>query len=262
MFPRRKQGFTLIELLVVIAVIGILAAMIFPVFSRAREKARQASCLSNMKQISLAAVMYAGDWDGYFPPVVGAPYYLVSYKGVSYPGGAWQCFLDTFWAAQIYQYSKAVRLTDCPSATSGVSGYGPFGSLSISYNNVIGGYWPEYFKNVCILNTPACQNHNWDNHTMDFTNWPTQKVVFADAGETLPVLFFGACYVFAERNPATKHPTSASVDWRHNGGANFGFLDGHVKWESKSQHLRKAKTGEPTFCGRYTGLPEREVWGD
>jgi len=60
---RRKHGFTLIELLVVIAIIAILAAILFPVFARAREAARKTSCLSNMKQIVLAAIMYQGDYD-------------------------------------------------------------------------------------------------------------------------------------------------------------------------------------------------------
>ena len=64
---RRPRGFTLIELLVVIAIIAILAAILFPVFAKAREKARQTSCLSNMKQIALAADMYTTDYDGCYP---------------------------------------------------------------------------------------------------------------------------------------------------------------------------------------------------
>ena len=63
----RKQGFTLIELLVVIAIIAILASILFPVFARAREKARQTSCLSNMKQLGLACSMYAQDYDELLP---------------------------------------------------------------------------------------------------------------------------------------------------------------------------------------------------
>ena len=68
MFMRR--GFTLIELLVVIAIIAILAAILFPVFARAREKARQTSCLSNVKQIALATLMYAEDYDETYPPAL------------------------------------------------------------------------------------------------------------------------------------------------------------------------------------------------
>src|SRR5213592_3764953 len=63
----KKQGFTLIELLVVIAIIAILAAILFPVFAQAREKARQASCQSNLKQIGLACMMYVQDYDEKFP---------------------------------------------------------------------------------------------------------------------------------------------------------------------------------------------------
>lgn len=62
-----RRGFTLIELLVVIAIIAILAAILFPVFSRAREQARKAACLSNMKQIGLAFAMYTQDWDENLP---------------------------------------------------------------------------------------------------------------------------------------------------------------------------------------------------
>lgn len=67
MRTRRKNGFTLIELLVVIAIIAILAAILFPVFAQAREKARQSGCLSNLKQLSTAAIMYAQDYDETLP---------------------------------------------------------------------------------------------------------------------------------------------------------------------------------------------------
>src|SRR5438128_233737 len=65
---RERRGFTLIELLVVIAVIAILAASLFPVFARARDKARQTVCLSNMKQIAHSVTMYTGDYDETLPP--------------------------------------------------------------------------------------------------------------------------------------------------------------------------------------------------
>ncbi|MEI6433019.1 MAG: prepilin-type N-terminal cleavage/methylation domain-containing protein, partial [bacterium] len=68
--PRKRGAFTLIELLVVIAIIAILAAILFPVFAQARERARQASCLSNMRQLSLAFLMYAQDYDEALVPTV------------------------------------------------------------------------------------------------------------------------------------------------------------------------------------------------
>ncbi|MFO8079163.1 MAG: prepilin-type N-terminal cleavage/methylation domain-containing protein [Armatimonadota bacterium] len=64
---KQRAGFTLIELLVVIAIIAILAAILFPVFARAREKARQSSCLSNVKQLNLGVMMYVQDYDETFP---------------------------------------------------------------------------------------------------------------------------------------------------------------------------------------------------
>src|SRR5438477_11670416 len=67
MKERRSIGFTLIELLVVIAIIAILAAILFPVFAQAREKARSAACLSNMKQACYGMMMYVQDHDGVFP---------------------------------------------------------------------------------------------------------------------------------------------------------------------------------------------------
>ena len=98
----RRQGFTLIELLVVIAIIAILAAILFPVFARAREKARQASCQSNLKQIALALLMYVQDYDETLP---------------SHCYGA----ADTCWARKISPYVKNDQLAVCPSWRAALS---------------------------------------------------------------------------------------------------------------------------------------------
>jgi len=104
---RRTRGFTLIELLVVIAIIAILAAILFPVFARAREKARQTSCLSNVKQITLACLMYAQDYDERMP--AGRVQY--------FPAG---CVNDStaFYQHVVMPYVKNVQLFVCPSNTS------------------------------------------------------------------------------------------------------------------------------------------------
>jgi len=94
--PSLKEGFTLIELLVVIAIIAILAAILFPVFAKVREKARQTSCASNLKQLGLALTQYTEDNDERYP--VGDPAY-------NYCGG---------WARPIYPYVKSVDVYKCP----------------------------------------------------------------------------------------------------------------------------------------------------
>ncbi len=109
-----RRGFTLIELLVVIAIIAILAAILFPVFARAREKARQTSCLSNVKQIMLAVQQYAQDYDERMPRHGNSP----------------------DWTDQIYPYVNNVQVYNCPSASNnGPTTLAELGALfNYSYN--------------------------------------------------------------------------------------------------------------------------------
>ncbi len=117
-----RRGFTLIELLVVIAIIAILAAILFPVFAKAREKARQSACLSNVKQITLAMLMYAQDYDEIVPRcsqwVPGWPGYV--YK----------------WPQLIYPYTSNVQIMSCPSSGTANYGYpgGPADALFQGWN--------------------------------------------------------------------------------------------------------------------------------
>ena len=102
--PRKSaQGFTLIELLVVIAIIAILAAILFPVFAQAREKARQASCLSNTKQVGLGILMYVQDFDEQFP----------SGRGVK-AGTNTAITPGVGWAGSTYSYTKNAQVLRCP----------------------------------------------------------------------------------------------------------------------------------------------------
>src|SRR5437870_793269 len=115
----RRRGFTLIELLVVIAIIAILAAILFPVFAQARESARQASCLSNTKQLGLAVMQYIQDYDERFPtPMYPLPASDPSYAKRDSPWGIWYRY-QYGWNHIIFPYVKNVQVFLCPSGQDG-----------------------------------------------------------------------------------------------------------------------------------------------
>ncbi len=133
----RQRGFTLIELLVVIAIIAILAAILFPVFARARAKAQQNNCLSNVKQITLGAIMYASDYDERFPNNDGSSVNCVGSQAA--------------WAGQLYPYLKNSQILTCPAA-SGTANYScstVVTTLDYMFNNMIGNVSSTY------VNAPA-----------------------------------------------------------------------------------------------------------
>ncbi len=187
-----KRGFTLIELLVVIAIIAILAAILFPVFARAREKARQSSCLSNAKQIGLAVQMYVQDYNGAYPA-----YYMGTPQN-----------MDTSWVAHIAPYVKNQQIFICPSdgtASLWTPGTGAStAAVSYGWNYA----WISYAARDVLGGAP----------TMDAEfQSPAETVLFSDATQH---------YV---RGPMIAHASYWPAP-RHNGGANFGFADGHAKW--------------------------------
>jgi prepilin-type N-terminal cleavage/methylation domain-containing protein len=134
---REQSGFTLIELLVVIAIIAILAAILFPVFATAQEKARQTSCASNLKQLGLAVMQYTQDYDEQFP--------MASMNWQPLDDGAWSVYTYSFpatynpdgcvWANAIYPYVKSYGVYDCPSThvANKFGSWGKTGSDPISY---------------------------------------------------------------------------------------------------------------------------------
>ncbi|CCW35040.1 prepilin-type N-terminal cleavage/methylation domain-containing protein [Chthonomonas calidirosea] len=132
-----RKGFTLIELLVVIAIIAILAAILFPVFARARESARTNSCLSNEKQIGLAFLMYAQDYDETLPstPFGSCPTCWPWKAWPGSPGAGW----DSVFYTPIQPYIKNVQLLQCPSQNTANRWYG---SKGLSY------MFSEYLQNA------------------------------------------------------------------------------------------------------------------
>lgn len=160
-FPKRfAQGFTLIELLVVIAIIAILAAILFPVFARARENVRRSSCASNLKQIGLGIQQYAQDYD--------EKYVAQSTDGASNFGvlQAWQA-----WPVALQPYIKSSQIFACPSATEATGANAPnptatpFPSVnSYFYNMVLNGRALAAVQNVSSI----IQLHEWQTSRIAF----------------------------------------------------------------------------------------------
>jgi len=201
----RQAGFTLIELLVVIAIIAILAAILFPVFARAREKARQSSCLNNVKQIALAFAMYTQDYDEmcvgriiYTPGTVYRPYYQANGTYLS-------------WQDLLYPYVMNRQVFVCPSADRGLwyGGYGWNCGLGYSLNH------PD----------PTRTGWEYDGVKISEMPYPAETWCVADAAAYGVQGYLTTAYHV--NTPGGYEPWDPI---RHNGGSNFAFCDGHAKW--------------------------------
>ncbi|MEN6305057.1 MAG: DUF1559 domain-containing protein [Armatimonadia bacterium] len=210
----RRRGFTLIELLVVIAIIAILAAILFPVFAKAREKARQSSCLSNLKQLGTAEAMYEQDYDEM----------TASYS--SHPGQAAQyTFVD-----MLAPYIKNTQLFECPSSSARYYGTtshsGSYGSnITSVVNNQLGR--PYLY---CYRATASFQ-------------YPAETMIFADSLATTSTP--STASVSIRYNSVTG--AFDSVTKLHNEGSNVTYLDGHSKWISYSAMTSTSATNLNTF---------------
>lgn len=200
-----RKGFTLIELLVVIAIIAILAAILFPVFAKAREKARQSSCLSNMKQFGIGILSYAQDYDER----------LVSY----YQYNPYNINLR-WWGDMIQPYVKNYQLLSCPS-----------GSWTYNYARMAGD--PPVL--VCSYAVPAISHDA--NHTVIPTLWQLGLAGIQAPAETIIVaesvgseIYTGGTLDYHLVDIIGFSPTLGRVARRHNDGFNVTFLDGHAKW--------------------------------
>jgi prepilin-type N-terminal cleavage/methylation domain-containing protein/prepilin-type processing-associated H-X9-DG protein len=209
----RKTGFTLIELLVVIAIIAILAAILFPVFAKARSKAHQATCSSNLRQITTAILMYTDDYDETFPAITRM-------CSSSNP--------DAYRPIQlrIQPYVKNWQVFNCASAIDIMCDGGSIGYYAVD-PGIAAGWFPSTFRLsygfADPMETIAAQR--------DVASWkrPTQLVVVADAAQPIchnwyRIAYANTCAAGCTASKRTPDNT------RHNGGSNLGFADGHVKW--------------------------------
>jgi len=190
----KRKGFTLIELLVVIAIIAILAAILFPVFSKAREKAQQTSCLSNVKQLALASRMYIEDWDGYWPATSLTFDPLHSWTGCYQP------------------YIKSWKICYCPS-----QGGRKEKQVSYAFNGEDG------WMHALDWYLPPGTNP-------DYNLQPTNLVTVRQPVKTMLLCDTDANWGANGLGGPQGHMEPGRPSSRHNGGANFGFVDGHAKW--------------------------------
>ena len=213
----RSRGFTLIELLVVIAIIAILAAILFPVFARARERARQASCVSNVRQIMTAALMYAQDYDTRLPRFME----FTASPGVTYPGGGVN--RRAAWYFLLQPYVQNQDLFDCPSAERDQHWGGNFqNNVSYGWNRALAHYG-SLSRGFRLRDIAEPSTHQ-----------AVSDVIPGDPN-------VGISY-YQRDGWRDDH---GAVDDRHNGGANVGFVDGHAKWHQVNTDAnREAGTNE------------------
>jgi prepilin-type N-terminal cleavage/methylation domain-containing protein/prepilin-type processing-associated H-X9-DG protein len=236
----KTPGFTLIELLIVIAIIALLAAILFPVFSRARENARRASCQSNLKQIGMAFTQYSQDYDERIP------YWSYTYlQGVS--------TRTQYWDETIYPYVKSIEVFRCPSApaTIGTSWrmYATDGqpSAQVQYavntlnpQNINSGTGAPFYYNSNKGQNPRLHIFGEGGGTLNY-NVPT-IVQYESPSET--IWSFCADVTgntgwntgYGLHNPLSATTTVAK---RHFDGSNYLFADGHVKWYQPSSVNKK-----------------------
>ena len=228
--PRRAQsGFTLIELLVVIAIIAILAAILFPVFARARENARRTSCLSNMKQLGLGIMQYTQDYDERFPAGLANGN---NWKGIG-------------WAGMINPYVKSAQIFSCPNDLNFSVATGGIGRPdSYAFSQMLGdtnlAKLDETPRTIMLSEIQVGYNVNFANggETGDYKS-------AADFGDNLVWLDAngnGNCCNTNFNGIATGQRTGRYLDTvngtntdptnvpRHLDGANYLLADGHAKW--------------------------------
>ena len=232
----KRKAFTLIELLVVIAIIAILAAILFPVFARARENARRASCQSNLKQIGLGVFQYAQDYDEKYPRWWFENDGTAGWTAVT--TGAGGPNLDAGWAEVIQPYLKSTQIFQCPSETNGPA---PAGSNSNGYTDYAANFYDIYLQGGMVGAVAPAQTvliHDWNSRP-------------SNSGFATDFLWSGA--ITADNGQSHQFH-------RHLGGENFLFSDGHVKWLKPEAVRSQYGTGANAYTCGAGGTASPTTW--
>jgi prepilin-type N-terminal cleavage/methylation domain-containing protein/prepilin-type processing-associated H-X9-DG protein len=209
-----RRAFTLIELLVVIAIVAILAAILFPVFAKAREAARQSSCASNLRQLGTALMMYVQDNEGGFPLHYTSP---PSYTSGGYWFGTLNGGVVDKTGGMLYPYTKNHQIQLCPS----------FGGR-FAYSGATGGYGYNW---IYLASNPATFNYgDYAVYEAQITR-PAECIAFADAATYRTTAPAGVYETFSVAPPSSSlgFGDFPNAHFRHNGGCNAVFVDGHVR---------------------------------
>jgi prepilin-type N-terminal cleavage/methylation domain-containing protein/prepilin-type processing-associated H-X9-DG protein len=214
----KKRGFTLIELLVVIAIIAILAAILFPVFARARENARRSSCQNNLKQLALGIKAYVQDYDEKFPPQAtdSGPA-----GGSAIAGNS--SSTDIGWSEIIQPYIKSTQLLQCPSEKNPPVVPPNMDMFSTSFT--------DYYANSDVFLQPGGVGNEYSPASLNEAKmtYVANTVLLGDGYGT-----GGGSYGDGEPNYNNAFERLDNVltngTPRHFEGSNYAFADGHVKW--------------------------------
>jgi len=230
---KASGGFTLIELLVVIAIIAILAAILFPVFAQAKEAAKKTSCLSNIKQIDLASLMYEGDYDDTIP--------LAGYEDFTTEAPTTWMFLVDPYVKSGYPVSTTLEdgrgygIYQCPDyAAPPASAASPSHSYALNFN-----YSPTYITDIVNVDgyLPV--------HSATSLQAPANVVLVTESMGSR-IFTDGDDVDGYAGQPSVIQQERAVYLWgrtRHGGGANYGFNDGHAKY---------LKAPSPSFTASWT----------